>query len=120
MSAITPLRFTGISTFSEDFQAILTRAVQIAALPIQQLQNQENRLVTRKQSVTALNANVESLTAAVRTLGEIGRTRSALRHDAGISFTAAARLRASRTSILVCCATLCMGTLGLRLRRYAE
>lgn len=76
MSAITPLRFTGISTFSEDFQAILTRAVQIASLPIQQLQNQENTLITRKQSVTALNANVESLTDAVRSLGEIGRTRS--------------------------------------------
>lgn len=76
MSAITPLRFTGISTFSEDFQAIMSRAVQIASLPIKQLQNEQGALITRKQSVTALNTNLQGLTDAVRSLGEIGRTRS--------------------------------------------
>lgn len=76
MSGITPLRFTGISSFSQDFNSILTRAVQIASLPIQQLQNQESNLIARKQSVTALNTNLQRLTDAVRTLGEVGRTRS--------------------------------------------
>lgn len=76
MSAITPLRFTGISSFSEDFQSIMTRAVSIASLPIKQLQNEQSALITRKQSVTALNTNLQSLTDAVRNLGEVGRTRS--------------------------------------------
>jgi flagellar hook-associated protein 2 len=76
MSSITPLRFTGISTFSEDFQAIMNRAVQIAALPIKQLQNEQSGLITKKQSLTALNTNLQSLTAAVEKLGELGRTRS--------------------------------------------
>lgn len=76
MSSLTPLRFTGISSFSEDFQSIMTRAVQIASLPIKQIQNQQGELITKKQSLTALNTNLQSLTSSVRGLGEIGRTRS--------------------------------------------
>ena len=76
MSAITPLRFTGISDFSEDFQQILTRSVQIASLPIQQLQNQQSTLIAKKQSLSALNTQLQDLTSAVRDLGELGRTRS--------------------------------------------
>ena len=76
MSSITPLRFTGVSSFSEDFQAILTRSAQISALPVQQLQNQQGTLLAKKQSITALNTNLQSLTAAVEKLGEIGRLKS--------------------------------------------
>jgi flagellar hook-associated protein 2 len=76
MSAITPLKFTGISDFSSDFQLIMNRAVQIAALPVQQLQNQQTNLVAKKQSLTSLNSSLQSLTSAVRALGELGRTKS--------------------------------------------
>ena len=76
MSSITPLKFTGISSFSEDLQAILTRATQIAALPIQQLQNQQGNLIAKKQSLSALNGNLQELTGALTRLGELGRTRS--------------------------------------------
>jgi flagellar hook-associated protein 2 len=75
MSALTPLRFTGISSFSEDFQAILNRASQIAALPIKHMQNEQANLITKKQSLTALNTNLSSLTSAVRTLGELGENQ---------------------------------------------
>lgn len=34
---LTPLAFTGISSFSQDFQTILKRAVDIAALPAKML-----------------------------------------------------------------------------------
>jgi flagellar hook-associated protein 2 len=76
MSAITPLRFSGISDFSQDFQQILNRTVQIAALPIQQLQSQQSNLIGKKQSLTALNTSLQSLTSALSDLGELGRTRS--------------------------------------------
>lgn len=76
MSSITPLRFTGVSSFSEDFQAIMTRATQIATLPVQQLQNQQANLLGRKQSLTDLNTRLQSLTSAVEKLGELGRERA--------------------------------------------
>ena len=76
MSSITPLRFTGVSSFSTDFQAILDRAVQISALPIKQLQNQQGALLTKKQALGDLSSSLQDLTSAVRSLGEIGRTRA--------------------------------------------
>ncbi|MCC6538361.1 MAG: flagellar filament capping protein FliD [Bryobacterales bacterium] len=76
MSSLNPLRFTGVSSFSEDFTAILQRASQIATLPVKQLQNEQTRLIAKKQSLTALNANLQGLTSAVEKLGEVGRTRS--------------------------------------------
>jgi hypothetical protein len=40
-TTLTPLQFTGISQFSSDYQAILTRADAIAQLPVRALQNQQ-------------------------------------------------------------------------------
>ena len=76
MSSISPLRFTGVSSFSADLQAIIERASKIAALPIQQLQNQQSALISKKQSLTALNSNLQNLTSAVAKLGELGHSRS--------------------------------------------
>lgn len=75
-STITPLRFTGLSTFSEDFQSILTRAAQVAALPVKQLQNQQADLITKKQSLTALGTSVQGLGSAISTLADLGESRS--------------------------------------------
>lgn len=75
-STITPLRFTGLSTFSEDFQSILTRAAQVAALPVKQLQNQQGDLITKKQSLTALGTSVQGLRGAVAALADLGQSRS--------------------------------------------
>ena len=75
-SATAPIAFTGVSTYSSDFQSILTRAVNIASLPLTQLQNQDTdlaasqtQLSTFGDSITALSASFESLTAAVSTSG---------------------------------------------------
>ena len=45
--SITPLTFTGVSTYSNDFQTILSRAVQIAQLPLKALQNRDTGLTAR-------------------------------------------------------------------------
>lgn len=74
--SITPLKFTGISSFSEDFQTILSRAVSIASLPLQQLQNSQTDMLAKKQSLSSLRTAVADLALAVEALGEAGETRS--------------------------------------------
>jgi hypothetical protein len=44
----TPAAFLGNSAFSTDLQAVITRAVNIASLPITQLQNQLNTLTSQQ------------------------------------------------------------------------
>lgn len=73
--SITPLRFTGISGFSDDFQKIAERAVAIATLPIKQMQNSQSDLITKKQTLTALSATVKALADSVAALGSLGATR---------------------------------------------
>jgi flagellar hook-associated protein 2 len=73
--AITPLQFTGVSTFSNDFQSILSRAVSIAQLPIKALQNQQSNLLQEKQLATSLESAVSALTGSVTRLGNIGASQ---------------------------------------------
>jgi flagellar hook-associated protein 2 len=74
--SITPLRFTGVSDFSDDFQKIADRAVAIATLPIKQMQNLQSDLITKKQTLTALNVNVKALADSVVALGNLGSTKA--------------------------------------------
>jgi len=74
--SITPLRFTGISTYSTDLQTILTRAVAIASLPIQLLQNQQADLIAKKQTLSSINGSLQSLESAVSNLGGLGGTKA--------------------------------------------
>ena len=69
---ITPLRFTGISNFSDDFQAIVDRSLSIAKLPVTLMQNQQSDLLSKKQSLSSLGGNVRALAEAVATLGAQG------------------------------------------------
>ena len=45
---LSPLTFVGVSQFSADFQTILSRAVQIAELPIKALQNRDLDTLQKK------------------------------------------------------------------------
>ena len=73
--SITPLTFTGVSTFSNDFQTILTRAVSIAQLPITALQNQQADILQEKQLATSLESAVSDLTASMTNLGNLGSSQ---------------------------------------------
>ena len=44
----TPLVFTGISSYSADFNTVLKRAVAIASLPLQKLQNDDADILSKK------------------------------------------------------------------------
>jgi len=63
--------FTGLSTYSSDFQAILAREDAISQLPITALQNKEDDNLSQKQALVTLNPIVASVAADVGTLGTL-------------------------------------------------
>ncbi len=67
----SPLVFTGISTYSSDFQTILQRQQQIDQLPIKALQNRQTDNINKKQALVALDPIVGNLGSAVAALGSI-------------------------------------------------
>jgi flagellar hook-associated protein 2 len=89
---ITPLAFTGISSFSDDFQTILNRSVSIASLPAKVLQNEQQDVLNRKAAMADLRAVVSSLAGALSSLG-IMRSGGALSASSS-SYTVGASLGA--------------------------
>lgn len=73
---ISPLRFTGISQFSQDFQLIVDRTLQIASLPARALQNDQARLFSQKSALANLRNPVAALASSLRSLGRLGDTRA--------------------------------------------
>jgi flagellar hook-associated protein 2 len=73
---IAPLTFTGVSSFSEDFQAILARGETVASLPLRALQNEKSDLLQRKTLSSALQGVVGSFTSALENLSRIGDARA--------------------------------------------
>lgn len=71
-TSLTPLTFTGVSDFSDDFQTILTRAVSIANLPVKSLQNQQSDILQKKQLTTDLSTAVSDLASSIAALGTLG------------------------------------------------
>jgi flagellar hook-associated protein 2 len=71
MGTTGPLVFTGISTYSSDFQSILTRQDSIEQLPIKALQNQESTNLSKKQALIAINPAVANVASAVAALGTL-------------------------------------------------
>ena len=74
--SITPLAFTGVSKFSDDFQVILDRSLSIARIPLQSMQYQQADLLTKKQLLGGIRTAVASLASSVSGLGSIGANRA--------------------------------------------
>ena len=70
-SVTSPLYFTGISTYSSDFQSIIQRQVSIAQLPVKALQNKQTDNLSKKQALVGLDPAVASLGSAVAALGKL-------------------------------------------------
>lgn len=70
-SATAPLYFTGLSSFSSDFQSIIQRAVQIANIPVTNLQNEQATNTAQEQALTALEPTVTALGTDVTNLGTL-------------------------------------------------
>lgn len=74
--AFSPLTFTGVSTYSADFQKILERTVAIASQPITQLQAEQAKIFQQKTLATGLQSSVGALVSAVGALGEVGSSKA--------------------------------------------
>jgi flagellar hook-associated protein 2 len=73
---LTPLAFSGISQYSQDFQTILQRAVDIASLPVKSLQNDQAKLVSKSQLLGDLGASIEEFAAQLNSLTDLGSSGS--------------------------------------------
>jgi len=73
---IAPISFSGISTYSADFQKILERTVAIAGQPISLLQNEQAKVLQQKTLANGLRTTTEALTNAVNALGELGASKA--------------------------------------------
>jgi len=71
--------FMGASSYSTDLQSVITRAVSIANLPIQQLTNQQTALGDQSKELSTLDGLVAQLQTAVQDIDQAMR---------GSSFTA--------------------------------
>ena len=69
MSISTPVSFTGISKFSENFQTLLERSFTVASLPVKNLQTEQAIQLAKQQELGNLAADIRSLGSAVSTLG---------------------------------------------------
>jgi flagellar hook-associated protein 2 len=90
--SIAPLRFTGISAYSEDFQAIVDRAVSIANLPVKALQQDQMQMLSQKAALGGLNSAVAQLASGLRSLGSLsegGATRASSSSTARLTVSAA-------------------------------
>ncbi|MBI4893694.1 MAG: flagellar filament capping protein FliD [Acidobacteria bacterium] len=69
---ISPLAFTGVSKYSEDFQTILTRSVKIASLPAQLLENEQKGLQEKSKALGELRTSISDLAGKLQNLGKLG------------------------------------------------
>jgi flagellar hook-associated protein 2 len=74
--SFTPLVFTGISSFSSDFQTVLTRAVSIASLPLKVLQNDEADILTKKSVLGSLGTTAGALGTSIAALGTVSKNKA--------------------------------------------
>jgi flagellar hook-associated protein 2 len=70
-----PLYFTGLSSYSSDFQSIIQRAVQIADIPVQSLENQESTVSAQEEALSSLEPAVNALGNDVVNLGTLASTQ---------------------------------------------
>lgn len=70
--SLAPLRFSGISSFSEDFQAIVDRSYSIASLPVKALQQDQVRLLEQNAALGNLKSVVAGLADRLTALGRLG------------------------------------------------
>lgn len=73
---LPPLTFTGVSDFSNDLQAVLDRAVQIAQIPVKQLQNKDADVLSRKALLSSISSATVGLADSLASLGTIAANRS--------------------------------------------
>jgi flagellar hook-associated protein 2 len=73
---ITPLTLNGISQYASDFQSILDRSVQIASIPIQEMQGQQSLIENQMTAASGLSAAVGAVATDLTNLGNLGTSQA--------------------------------------------
>jgi flagellar hook-associated protein 2 len=76
MAGLTPLTFSGVSSYSADFQTILKRVVTIASFPLTQLNNERSDVASRRQLTTELNSSVKLLGTQLENIAKVADNRA--------------------------------------------
>ena len=74
-SLLAPQTFVGVSQYSSDIQSILTRAVQIADLPVQALQTQEADVVSQVSALGSLQTDVNAMATSLTNLSTVATSQ---------------------------------------------
>lgn len=73
---LSPLTFTGISQYSQDFQTILQRVTTIASFPLNQLKNEQSDVGVKRQLTSELNSSVKLLGDRIKALKDVAANRA--------------------------------------------
>ena len=68
-STASPTYFTGVSTYASDLQQVITRAVAIASMPLQLMQDQLQNLDNQQSALSGLDSTFSSLQSAIAGIG---------------------------------------------------
>ena len=71
-----PITLTSVSQYSSDFQSILNRAVAIANVPVEQLQNDDNNVLSQESQLATLGTAVSNFETSLTALGTLGSTQA--------------------------------------------
>ncbi len=76
IAGITPITLNGISQYASDFQQILNRSVEVASIPIQQMENQQSLLENQITAASGLSAAVSSVATDLTNLANLGTSQA--------------------------------------------
>jgi flagellar hook-associated protein 2 len=68
---LSPLTFSGVSSYSQDFRTILDRTVTIASFPLEALKNEQSDVLAKKQLTEELNGAVELFREKIEALATV-------------------------------------------------
>ena len=74
--SLTPLKFTGVSSYSSDLQTVLDRAVSIASIPLKSLQNEAVDNLEKKTLLSSFETAVNSLGTSLRSLAATSKQQA--------------------------------------------
>jgi flagellar hook-associated protein 2 len=76
-TSTTPaISFNGISQYASDFEAILTKAVQVAQIPVTLLQTEDSTVLSKETALGTINTDVASLGSSLESLGSIASNQA--------------------------------------------
>ena len=76
IGGITPITLSGISQYASDFQQILNRSVEIATIPIQQMESQQSLIEAQITAASGLSTAVSSVATDLTNLANLGSSQA--------------------------------------------